>query len=147
MNRFLLCTLLMVLTVSGCTKKSDEDTAPKPEGPMAGSELHDAAETTRQLEPNAVSVSETGGKKSAGNQDAPTPALVMEDLDRSLHEVARKSMELDADEITSCVLSYRQAILGKQNELEGLKEQIRGLSMPDIVGLGVDVTDYSKTTR
>lgn len=148
MKQVLFISIAMGLVlVTGCTKENED----------GSTELMSATEVAEKTEEVAVQVAdktqetlvqvaektEEVTQKVEAITTTTTEAIsslsvkteeVMADLNQSIEQVKEKVSRFDKTQLLSYANTYKDVILEKKDQLLGLNEQLKGLSMTEILG-------------
>lgn len=140
MNRIIIYALVAGVTLgTGCSKKDKNDSTEVTDAKKVknGSleELAPVTEESGTTKKTAVTVP-AGSKESTVTISAlEVPmATVVDQVNMPIKGIRQKADDLDANELMGYVVTYKATILEKKSQFEGLKEQLKGLSMQEVLG-------------
>ena len=146
-----------LLLTTSCTKKN-EDGGAKPNAPkeVAVKTQPVAAPVVERTKVTTQKMTVTTEKAEKVTQQA-TEAIntmavkaenVMGDLDQSVAEIKQKVSGYDPNQLLAYADQYKDVILEKKDQLAGLSEKLKGLSMSELIGekgkaLKTQLTQYT----
>ena len=128
---FYALATVMVLTI-GCTKKNEDGTTEQ----MSADEVAvKTQETVVQVTEKAADVTEKVEEVTqAVNAFTVKAEDVMGDLNQSVEEIRQKVSGFDKTQLLAYANQYKDVILEKKDQLMALTEQVKSLSMTEMLG-------------
>ena len=110
--------LAALILTTGCTKKNEDGTT----------ELRSAEEVAEKTQETAVKAAEKAEALTVKAEE------VMRVLNTSVADVKKKVASYDVNKLTAYAETYKDVILEKKDELAGLTEKLKRLSMTEMIG-------------
>ncbi|MBN1509774.1 MAG: hypothetical protein JW955_23205 [Sedimentisphaerales bacterium] len=147
----LLGVLVLSLSMTlGCGKKSGQGTTPAPKTPSAqspGAVPAPKAPSTQEKPAAPAPAPQTPAPQAAAPQPTSPPSLAQAaavDTTKPLSEVQAQADTMSVDSLKATALKYKDAILGKQADLEKLGTKIKDIPITQALGQEATAlkTDY-----
>lgn len=118
MKQMIYCALAVALLAGSSCKRNEDGTT----------ELMSAEEVAEKTQETAIKVAEKTEAVTVKAEE------VMNDLNMTVADIKKKVASYDVTKVTAYADTYKDVILQKKDEIAGLTEKVKGLSMSDALG-------------